>query len=632
MKGQYVPEIGTTQFVKFAAHGHALISEVTKEHVQYKVDVNSMTAYFDRDHQMIALPGWYFLPEGVQKFASENESMGALSLINGSTIHEALHAKWTKVNPAEMTRNAERRLGHSLSPELAGIIANVIEDVIIENSRSVKGYQKAWLAAKNDLLFNDKIFAETVENFDGTNPLVIAQTLAFFKRESLQSKLAELVDPKIVEVLDELKTKNTACTVEQRVDAMVEIINLITTLAEETKASKTSGTDGDSEGTEDDGETSEGETTEAPESEETSEGEGKSEEKPEENPFEPKTSSGSASETKAMPKNDGAEGAMGEVAKEVEKLVEENKKEVSKAAQAFEKEVEREAREKEVTDQLERNDGTLNFLAKNIKVSEVSKVSYNDGELMKIEFSNRFVQLLKQMRTVLPTHGRGKITGGKLDVLRLHQVAIDNKVFSQRTIESAGNNDKIEMIILVDASGSMGRHVGGGRKLFDQCISVTHKIFSALVNANVSSQVFAHTSYGGNLPHLIKIADNTTKNFTKKFELALGLGLAENLDGVIINEIVKNHFVSDSRTQKVLLVLSDGSPQSPNYPNYLGVPHTTSVVENARKMGVKVYSISLVEEVVKGNNRIYGADYNIDASKNLDKEMVNLVTKLVRQR
>jgi hypothetical protein len=614
MKGQFVPELGTVQFTKFAAHGFSFITEILgNRRVGYRIDEKSPTAYYDGDHGTIALPGWYFLPESIRRVTSE-ESKGALTLINGSTIHEALHSKHTTMNPEQIYHAVRGILGSEISEQITATVASIVEDIAIENSRQLKAYQKAWIAAKNDILFNDKLFAEVVAQYNPTVRIMVAQMLVNYKRVALQEIVGKLVGASIAEVLEEVKRKNTFMTNANKIDAVAKIVIMIDEkVASEIEKSRKE----------------EEEKAKSEESEEESE--------PESDPFEPDgepvPSKGpeEPESEKFDPKADTGEGAMGEVAEEIADDVKEKFDEVEKTAEEFGKAVEKANEKLEKTARLDKATASVEFLYKQLKISDIAKETTLSGELLKIEFSNRFVSLLKQMRTVLPTRGRGKLTGGKLDVMRLHQVAIDNKIFSQKSIEQAGNNDKVEIILLVDASGSMHREMGYV-ELFKKCISVTYKIYLALRNANVQTKVFAHTSYGDNYPLLVKIVDNDTRNSEKKFQQALTLRLNENLDGIVIDEITKNQFTSDARTQKILLVLSDGSPQSPNYSYGIGVPHTQGVVENARKNGIKIFSISLVAEVVKGNDLLYGTDFNIDASKNLDKKMVELVTKLVRRK
>jgi hypothetical protein len=334
------------------------------------------------------------------------------------------------------------------------------------------------------------------------------------------------------------------------------------------------------------------------------------------------------------PKDDPAESPGDEVIEKIDKIAQESKTQLRRIEKSFHVEViklDEVDERKKIVNNIK---PSIEDLHKHLLSVDISERSDTRKSLRKIELTNRFVNLLKQMRTVIPQRGRGKLSGGKIDVLRLHQVAIDNKVFSVRTIEGTGNNDRVEIVIMLDASSSMSRDYSSeGWSLYHTCLAVSRKIFMALIGANIPAKVFAHTSfYPENYPLLVKIADNFTKNIEEKFELASNLKLAENLDGIIIEELTTKHFSSDSRTQKILLVLSDGSPQSPNYGTGVGGPHTKSAIEVARKNGIKVYSLSLIKHIVEYNDNLYGEQYNINASENLDKEMVNLVMRLVRRK
>jgi len=647
MKGQYIPQLGTIQFAKFAAHGFSLIKEIKKSDVFYRIDPMAPTAYYDHINRAVALPGWYFIPEAIARFSDmKDPAADALTLINGSTIHEALHAQHTKFAPDHYIREVQELFGFRVSQQLVAIIANTVEDLSIESNKKLSEYQKDWLRAKNALLFSDKVWAELESKIDKSSPMQIAQALSAYKREDLRERMATLFNPEILALLETVIKRNLMPPVDKTRIIFAIVKQLLKDSVPPPKSEmtsapgdgdktpdKTSDKTEDEDGNEDDSKTSD-KTEDEFDDDEDEDGGGSGDfddfddAEPEldipdqEYDEEPIDNSKVQNDS---PKSEEVEEALEEAAeKAAEKL--------EKMAKEFANEFVKEFKKNERTETLGVNKYTLDELRKHLSIKEISEISVESLPLRPINLTNRFVNLLKQMRTVLPQHGRGKLSGGKIDVLRLHQVAIDNKVFSTKTIDQSGNNDKVEVIILVDGSGSMSR-TEGYWSTYQTCLSVSHKIFKALVSANILTQVWTHTSSGyDNWPLLVKIANNLTRNFDKKFELAGGMDLHENLDGIIIEELAKNHFTSDTRIQRILLVLSDGSPQSPSYPNHIGIPHTHVAIEDARKSGIKVYSLSLVKGVVECNSKIYGAEYNIDASANLDKEMVNLVTQLVRRK
>ena len=594
LKGEYVPGLNSTAFAKFAAHGYALIASVnvTANTYSYIIDPTSPTAYFDRANHEIALPAWYFVEDGVSQYSkSLTKKFDALALINGSTVHETLHGNYTHYLMTDAIEMVKGLLGGKSNDKVVSLALNIVEDLFIE-SRPMSKKNHQWIDAKNDLLFNDDIVAKALEQLDADNPVTILAVLPAYKRPACREKLAEVLSDEVVRNL-----KHACLPVDYNEhDRMKIAYELIKALhLEDVDATPTMG-DGSSD-------VSDGEKTDG---------------------------------TESLPEpGKGIDGGYGEEGEEIRKAIENNSKSIMKMKKAFEKEARREIEKATIAKDVDESGKVLDNLAKSLRTVEVEQICYDATRtLPEIALSNRFATMLKRMRTVLPQRGRGKESGARIDPLRLHQIAIDNKVFSTRTIDRSANNDKVEIIILVDASGSMGSPAigvdGYTGSLFRKSIGVTHKIFKALLNTGVSTKVFAHTSYGEyDFPELIKIVDGSTKLFDKKFRLSLTINKRENLDGIIINEIVKNYFSDDSRVRKVLLVLSDGAPQSPNYSGFTGKAHTITAIENARKNNVSVYALSLISRVVDGNNEIYGKNYNVDASGDLDKAMTELVTRLV---
>ena len=330
-----------------------------------------------------------------------------------------------------------------------------------------------------------------------------------------------------------------------------------------------------------------------------------------------------------------SEGVRGDMARKIKKIVKENAKKLEELIDVFDEEVTSISKKTNDNASILQNKLELEQLRRSVKVVDITDPEQNRGvkRLETIKLTNRFITQLKMLRTAVPTRGRGKTTGSRIDPLRLHQVAVDDKIFSERTIETSGNNNKVEIILLVDASGSMGQYSGMGCTLYEATTSVTHKVFKALVTANVPTQAFGHTSYDSGYKCLIfKIVDSLSKNIDHRFELANGHYLSENLDGIAIEHIVKTQFHSDSKTKKILIVLSDGAPSAPSYSRKVGIPHTKLAIANARKAGVVVYSLSLTKSVVENNNEFYGKNFNIDASEDLDAGMTSLITQMVRRR
>lgn len=669
-KGSYVPQLGTMEFAKFAAHGYAMIESILGNNdYTYVIDPTSPAAYWNMGASQIAMPAWYFFPETLGKLIETPDSMDALCLINGSTIHESLHAKYTpKLDLRQrahlISLHASAQTSRKIGMQVTATVMNIVEDLIIETAK-LPGNLGMWIEVKNEILFNNSIVADVIAKFDPSNIINMIETLVVYKREDVRNEVGRLFGDSVERILKTIvRTKPNAPEslrnklTEDLIVAIVELADASTPEPEvedepEPGESDESGDEGEgaeSEGTEGDG-TESGETGETGEETESTDEGTESESKSESETDEPgetgksdksgetetDTESGMSLDSDEMP-SDGEtsmvvdEDTAAEIEKTLSEIDESDRKDVERE---FNREAKTERKELHTERTVDEYAAAIDKLTKNLKTVDVHQVSYDSSEdLEEIKFSSRFATMLKQLRTVLPTHGRGKLTGGKLDNLRLHNVAIDGKVFSTKTTETAGLNDKVEIVLLIDASGSMSRRIdedGCRFNLFSRTVSVANKIHMALVNAGVMVSTFAHTStYDVNNPQLVVIATPQTRLVKNNFRRALTIALRENLDGIIINEIANKHFHSDNRTRKVLIVLSDGSPQSPNYPGgSMGTAHTKSVVEKVRKNGIQIVAVSLVSSVMTGNNRIYGEENNFDASEDLDKAMTQLVTRLV---
>jgi nitric oxide reductase activation protein len=118
----------------------------------------------------------------------------------------------------------------------------------------------------------------------------------------------------------------------------------------------------------------------------------------------------------------------------------------------------------------------------------------------------------------------------------------------------------------------------------------------------------------------------TTQDAFKRISNAVHIDLQENYDGFAIYSL-KDYFLKS--TKRFMIVLSDGQPSGNGYRGGAANEHTKKIVDNLRKDGTNVYAISLVESVVQANNQIYGKQYNINGSGNLDSELRKLIVNLI---
>ena len=120
--------------------------------------------------------------------------------------------------------------------------------------------------------------------------------------------------------------------------------------------------------------------------------------------------------------------------------------------------------------------------------------------------------------------------------------------------------------------------------------------------------------------------EKTNHDFDARFEAAEYVQLAENFDGVVINRLGEKF--TEKQGSKFLINLSDGIPAAPGYYSSEATKHTKQEVKNLRDKGIGVFAISVVSGVVHQNDKLYGADFNIDGSKNTDSQFQKLIIKL----
>lgn len=591
LSGQLVPSIDNPAFGAFAAKGIGLMLETLKAEdysltpPKYFLDAEAPAAYFDIDQNKIAIPGWYVLKDRIKAIARTADDLNIVSiiLINGSTVHESLHRVHTRHSMQWILDGAKRYFGDVVAkygPGLFADVVNILEDVRIESLLN-KPSLKFWINAKNNVLFNDDEVRHVFDRFNGAVETAIPVAICY-KREELRP---------IVE--------RTFAKYPQAITALSGVIgmkdntfNLLTNVAKFLTA------------------------FEAPDSPPEASGAG--------DPFEGASIQMSAPELKGP-------------------LSSKEKRNVKAVAGEFKNASGKISKENAEIASRRKIDKAVGIVeSKKVAVVDVEDfVREGDFSDIKVQVrgSDRFAQLLKQLRTEVVGRGRAKKTGAKVNAVNLYRVATDGKVFSTRGGREIGN--EIEIIILVDASGSMAsvRDVGylvEGSKasLFGICTAVAKKVFFALKNADVPCKVLAHTGdrETSSSPVLIKVASHrmgneTTSNVERKFNAMLRIPLNNNYDGKILKEILNGGYFSEI-AQKVLIVLSDGEPLGNYYHGAAAVAHTKTAVHDCRKAGISVVCLSLTKEVIDANNAIYGETANIDASENVDKALTQMVAAI----
>jgi hypothetical protein len=253
----------------------------------------------------------------------------------------------------------------------------------------------------------------------------------------------------------------------------------------------------------------------------------------------------------------------------------------------------------------------------------------------KVSLRNLFMERTMDIEKSQPAR-----SGIALIPTRIVNMFTDEKIFSPLP-ESETERDS-EVIVLVDASGSMrGRSlrfnsVDGKLKymsLYDGVVGAAYAMADGFQRANVICSVFAHSTLPGtgDTPFICKLTDQYSLNRMNEFADAGKIYSCNNADSCAIDQVAQ-HFSQDGRDiGRTLIVLSDGQPAFRGYrSDRSGDKMTRESAERLRKEGIKVYSISLTENVVYDNDRIYGKENNFFPVDNDGNGTVSLSPMLKR--
>lgn len=217
---------------------------------------------------------------------------------------------------------------------------------------------------------------------------------------------------------------------------------------------------------------------------------------------------------------------------------------------------------------------------------------------------------------------------------RLTRIATDGKIFSYREKRKAEGKD-YEFVILVDCSGSMR----SGDKITEAMVA-GYTAYTSLRLARCRVVLFGHsedTSGRGQVPVLYTIGNSNDPFHDVKSKAAafidrgmVGL-LRNNYDGFAIKKAAEIGY-SMKPSKKFMFVISDGEPAGDNYHGDLAIAHTRRCVEDARKSGIDIISITIEHGAVHVNNEIYGKEKNVATTSPLVlNELISaMLTRTIR--
>lgn len=581
----FVPEIETIEFSEFVGQSNTFTYAInpTLNRVMIAVDHKTHTAYVDLDKQNIFLPPSFFTKEMyLERFGSDlsNDEISkiAISVINGNIIHEAQHLLLTPNTAFKAIRNSHttKALVRKYGYKFVFTIFNIIEDIYIDSHTPSKMYN--WFRAAVSTLIPVSYLDEIRDN-DLNTEMAVNLAIVFKNPEARNDPIFSKLPDKALKVLERASKFIDPVQLEKRLNLVCLFIEAIEDILLEDKKD---------EGGEDSS------TETAP-------------------------SFGAATDGFSVGEGERAMEVAEEAAKELDD------KSDFRAVSSESLKIDSE------TSHTSASGSYRVYWNKPIE-SEVLDIDVVDEKTInpenKIDF--QFLKDLVASRTSNRTPGRAMQRGPVLVKQRLSRVAIDGKIFSK--LDSTRQRKKrIEIIILIDLSGSTRGVVA------DKEVGAAIEISKALTESNIPNSVYGHTSMQGegrtgDTPFLIHIASHdmlvTNTDRKKRFEkLTYIKGLVQNYDGVAIN-LVSQKF-TEKEGAKYVIVVSDGEPANgTTYSDQGAVDHTMSVIKSVRKMGITVFSMSVVRYVVPKNDFIYGREFNIDTSSNLRKQFRRLIKKI----
>ena len=603
--GGVVPPAASPNFTKFCGGSMALAWEVADTrcrnamkdgHVSYEL-VTSPTAYCDVEDAAIRLPLWYLNSKDVAELLGTEENddtrFFSLVLVNGSTVHEALHLVHSSP-PKHVIKNVKMQMTKRYSKvpnsRVVGFVYNIVEDLYIESFGQKRYAIDNAIANKNNLLFPKEHFAKAKVTFEADRTIEnFFNLVPFFKKSSLQNDKIWQTLPK--DIFETLKAASALkdlvrgkLPIDQREEWVIKILLALDTF-------------------------------------ESSDGGG-------------------------VTSYDASDGLPGDAGAEMSVEFEKALKKLFKTARKMEREIgKRDCAGKDADKKkLDFKDGSDKALTK------ITNVEYGTGSVIpKIEKYDSidaypkaskntdvvslpkrkdwsFMRMLKSMRTTNRVPGEPRTRGNAIVASRLYRIATDSKIMAYNDMTVKRPQGEVEVIVLIDASGSMG---GGSLPLFARVTAAARDIFMSLRNANISTVVYGHTSVnGGSVPSLVKAASyrmngRDTSDAMVAFKKFTRIMLWENFDGYAIAEAAKSFSKRDSRI--VFISLSDGSPCGRNYNGSRANEHTQKEVKKLRDSGVLLFCMSLTSYVIRPNDRIYGKQFNIDATRNVAKQFEAII-------
>ena len=595
-KGISVPNVSSSQYTQFISSCVGIVNKIVERELERKITVkfgDCPTAYADQAKAEIFIS---------QKFAKGdfreasggifNTSEEIVPQILGIIVHEAAHFAYSPKDLKVFATKVEELLGEKVNKAVVMRLGNVVEDIFIEYEVSNRIPQITWmLDSLNDIMFNDEDYSKACSKISSqvAKPKTgdeLASTVSFLIFAKTKSPVA--INPYIDSLFKIAQSSREAKTVEERIAIVAELYTLVMPKVIEDDDGDDKAL-GDSKG---------------------SGGQGSSESS--------ETGSGAAGEeldkeaTDAMDSvSDGPTASLGKPSERTGDIVGYDIKSMNEL-------IENDLEELQVDGDWKYADSyTMNRMTPTMHKNE-------------LEIDKRYAALAqvgRQAVTQNKPYGLDQRRGHS--IRKLHRIATDGRIFAE-TVPSK-TYKPMEVIILVDCSGSMSQHnniTKAGKAVIGAA--------AGLKEARCEVKIVGHTADFNSIDlTLYDIKDwndpisvankrmNTLASFSREFKLY------QNRDHLAVKETAKDFRASNAQRRRLMIVISDGEPCANG--NYFGTSAkeaTRKVVNKVRKQGIDVISISITENAMSSNDLIYGKKYNVcNEDPNVIEEVIS---KLVR--
>lgn len=199
----------------------------------------------------------------------------------------------------------------------------------------------------------------------------------------------------------------------------------------------------------------------------------------------------------------------------------------------------------------------------------------------------------------------------------LYRVRVDGKVFG--TDDYQPEPPKKEWVIGIDLSGSMS-----DGSLYLRALQAAKGAFNSLREANETVTIYGHNS-SWDTCCIYPITHTRDPLSNLNFNKATGIYRTANFDYDFLDWVSEHGFIHQD-SLKIIIMLSDGQPCPVGNE---GIRLMKDAVRRARIHDRIVISASLVWGVIAKNDRIYGKEWNIDATSvhGIDEALYNLIIK-----